>query len=338
MISVTMYSRDDCNLCEEAEAHLAELQSDIPHELKIVNIDGNDELQRAYATAIPVIAVGPYHLKAPFTKQEIEITLRAAVEREKSIKEIDEKIATGEIRIPVKITKADRFSYWISKHYMLVLNLLVLLYVGLPFLAPILMFSGYSRPAAIIYRLYSFTCHQLAFRSWFLLGEQPVYPRDAAGIENLLSYGVATGLEETDELSARQFIGNSEIGYKVALCERDVAIYGGILLFGLIFSVTGRRMKPLPWYLWLLIGIVPIALDGFSQLLSQPPLNLFPYRESTPFLRTLSGFLFGFTTAWFGYPLVEESMVEIRRYYQQKFKRAQIQEETRLAGNAIPPA
>jgi uncharacterized membrane protein/glutaredoxin len=338
MISVTMYSSDDCHLCEEAQANLAELQSDLPHELEIVNIDGNDELQKAYATIIPVIAVGPYRLKAPFTKQEIEITLRAAIEREKSIKEIDEKIASGEISVPVKITRADRFSYWISKHYMLVLNLLVLLYVGLPFLAPILVSSGFSQPAALIYRLYSVTCHQLAFRSWFLLGEQPVYPRDAAGVGNLLPYGVAIGLEEADELGARQFIGNSEVGYKVALCERDVAIYGGILLFGLIFSVTGRRLKPLPWYLWLLIGIVPIAVDGFSQLLSQPPLNMLPYRESTPFLRTLTGFLFGFTTAWFGYPLVEESMMDIRRYYQQKLKRAQAQEGARVAGDAIPPA
>ena len=116
----------------------------------------------------------------------------------------------------------------------------------------------------------------------------------------------------------------------MALCERDVAIYGGILLFGLIFGLTGRRIKPLPWYLWLLIGMVPIAVDGFSQLLSQPPLNFFPYRESTPLLRTITGFLFGFTTAWFGFPIVEESMVDLRRFYAQKFARAEAQQEKQL--------
>ena len=74
--------------------------------------------------------------------------------------------------------------------------------------------------------------------------------------------------------------------------------------------------------------MLPIAMDGLSQLLSQPPLNgfippeLLSYRESTPFLRSLTGFLFGFTTAWFGYPLVEETMADTRRYIQEKKLRA----------------
>ena len=199
------------------------------------------------------------------------------------------------------------------------------------------MSAGYPKPANVIYRFYGLVCHQLAFRSWFIFGDQPVYPREAAGVDNLLPYGIATGMSEEDELSARQFVGNQTVGYKVALCERDVAIYGGILLFGLIFSLTGKKIKPLPWYLWLLVGIFPIAIDGFSQLLSQPPLNMFPYRESTPFLRSITGFLFGFTTAWFGYPIVEESMLDVRRYYGQKIARARKQEEAELKANALPP-
>jgi hypothetical protein len=31
-------------------------------------------------------------------------------------------------------------------------------------------------------------------------------------------------------------------------------------------------------------------------------------RESTPFLRILTGGMFGFFTAWFGYPIVEDSV------------------------------
>ena len=196
------------------------------------------------------------------------------------------------------------------------------------------MSAGYTRPATVIYRFYGLVCHQLAFRSWFIFGEQAAYPREAAGVDNLLPYGIATGLSEDDELAARQFVGDPKVGYKVALCERDVAIYGGILLFGLIFTLTGKRIKPLPWYLWLMVGIVPIAIDG---LLSQPPLNMFPYRESTPFLRSVTGFLFGFTTAWFGYPIVEESMQDVRRYYGQKIARAKAQEEAGQKGNALPP-
>jgi hypothetical protein len=33
---------------------------------------------------------------------------------------------------------------------------------------------------------------------------------------------------EEDIFAARQFVGNPQVGYKVARCQRDVAIYGGI--------------------------------------------------------------------------------------------------------------
>jgi uncharacterized membrane protein len=102
-----------------------------------------------------------------------------------------------------------------------------------------------------------------------------------------------------------------------------MAIYFGILLFGVIYSLTGRRIPPLPWYLWLLLGVVPVGLDGLSQLLSQPPMDFLPFRESTPFLRTLTGFLFGFSTAWFGYPMVEETMAQSRRMMARKLERVQ---------------
>ncbi|HEX7975682.1 MAG TPA: DUF2085 domain-containing protein, partial [Anaerolineales bacterium] len=168
---------------------------------------------------------------------------------------------------------------------------------------------------------------QLAYRSFFLFGEQPVYPRLAAGVPGVIPFGQATGISEGDSAdarwAARDFVGNKTVGYKVALCERDVAIYGAILLFGLVFALSGRSLPGLPWYLWLLVGLAPIALDGFSQLLSQPPLSFLPYRESTPLLRSLTGFLFGLTTAWFGYPVVEATMAESRLVMADKWRRIQ---------------
>jgi uncharacterized membrane protein len=46
---------------------------------------------------------------------------------------------------------------------------------------------------------------------------------------------------------------------------------------------------------------------------------ILPYRESTPFLRVLTGFLFGFGTAWFAFPTIEESMRETRKLFIKKF-------------------
>jgi uncharacterized membrane protein len=67
----------------------------------------------------------------------------------------------------------------------------------------------------------------------------------------------------------------------------------------------------------------PIGLDGFSQLFSQMDwswlASVLPYRESTPVFRVLTGALFGFMTAWFSYPYIEESMVESRQFFIKKF-------------------
>ena len=129
--------------------------------------------------------------------------------------------------------------------------------------------------------------------------------------------------------AARAFIGNEALGFKVAYCERDVAIYGAILIFGLLYSLPAfrQRVKPLNWLMYGLIGVAPIALDGFSQLFSQYPYNtlplfsLLPYRESTPLLRTLTGGLFGMANAWLALPYLLASMTEIRRELEIKLAR-----------------
>jgi uncharacterized membrane protein len=318
LITVTLYARPDCHLCEQAKADLAAIQSQIPHQLLEVDIDSDSALQKKYLAEIPVIEVGPYRLKAPFTRTDLLMTIGAARDARDH-----EKRAALSAPAGSKMSGADRFSLWMADHWLFVVNLLFVLYLGLPTLAPVLMKVGATAPASLIYTAYSPLCHQLGFRSFFLFGEQVYYPRAAAGIQGVTTFGQATGLDENDLLAARAFKGNEQLGYKIALCERDVAIYGAIILFGLLFGLTRRRIPPLHWALWLVIAIGPIGLDGFSQLFSQLPFpfiaNLLPFRESTPFLRLLTGFLFGFGTAWFGLPYVEESMRETRDLLDRKF-------------------
>lgn len=323
MIDVTLYSRKGCHLCDDVRADLEALRDEIPHRLYIVDIDEHKELQGEYGENIPVVKAGPYHLKAPISRQDLVVALKAAQHRVSQIAEIDQAIEDGRLPTSEKWTSADRVSLWLSRHYLAFFNIFVFLYVGLPFLAPVMMRAGWTGPASLIYRGYNAVCHELAFRSWFLFGEQPAYPRSIAGVDDWLSYGDATGMNEDDLWAARSYVGNENVGFKVALCQRDIAIYGGILLFGVLFALTGRKFGSLHWLAWLILGILPIGLDGVSQLISQPPLNLLPYRESTPMLRTLTGALFGFMTAWFGYPLVDVSMRETGEYLGAKFKRTQ---------------
>jgi uncharacterized membrane protein len=338
MITVKLYSKTDCHLCETVRADLQALQGEFPHLLEIIDIDRQSGLPKTLRNEIPVIEVGPYRLKAPITRQELAITLGAACDRQNQLDTLQDPEYVPADPASMVWTKSDRFTHWLSSHYLAILNIIVLVYLALPVLAPVLMKIGFEEPARIIYRGYGFVCHQLAFRSFFLFGEQSVYPRTAAGLTGLFSFQQATGFDEASTaealIASSKFVGNDVVGYKIALCQRDMAIYGSILLFGIMFGLTGRRLKALPWYIWILIGLVPIGLDGLSQLLSQSPFNFWTLRESTPFYRVLTGFLFGFSTAWFGYPLVEQAMEDSRQLMAAKYRRTHRSGSTPIQASA----
>jgi uncharacterized membrane protein len=240
----------------------------------------------------------------------------------------------GDNSLSVRI---NRWTLGWSRHWLRILLTLIGLYVALPFAAPTLMHFGLTGPAQLLYTVYSPMCHQLAFRSWFLYGPQPAYPRAAANVPGLQPFenfaaDVNQGSSQpvnldswTQEmfLAARQFVGDERMGYKVAVCERDVSIYGALFLGGLIYAipVVRRHLRPVPIWLYLLLGIAPIAIDGFSQLFSYPPFNLWPVRETSPFFRALTGALFGFMNAWLAFPYLEASARDMVRELEGKFER-----------------
>lgn len=329
MLNVTLYTQKDNPACEQIKLDLAELQAQYPHRLVEVDIDSDALLKAKYNKVVPILEVGPFTLKGAVTKQKLQMTLGAASDRKNQLEKLEDPVYKMRIEKGKTVTTGDKISFWISKRYLLLLNLFMLFYVGIPFLAPTLMWLGAEAPANAIYRMYKPLCHQFGFRSFFLYGEQFFYPLEEAGLSHYHTFEEVTGITNLSDpysatrFEARNFVGNETVGYKVALCERDVAIYLAILGFGIVFGLTGRRLKNLHWMVWILLGIAPIGFDGFSQLLSQFNWewlsSLLPYRESTPFIRALTGGMFGLFTAWFAYPNIEESMNETRQYYIKKF-------------------
>ena len=57
MALVTVYSKPDCHLCEEAVQALRALQPELGFELQERDIRDQDSLHRAYFERIPVIAL-----------------------------------------------------------------------------------------------------------------------------------------------------------------------------------------------------------------------------------------------------------------------------------------
>jgi uncharacterized membrane protein len=240
----------------------------------------------------------------------------------------------------------DRLILAFARHWLAVLVTLTGLYAGVPFLAPVAMQAGATGVANVIYTLYSPVCHQFAFRSWFLFGEQTVYPRERAGIaggsfeeyaaqEPFFDNVDVTTLDAALIYAAKQFRGSPRMGWKVAFCERDVSIYAAITLFGLAFIVLKLlkvKVPYLPFWAYMLVAIVPVGLDGFSQYFANPPFNgfglpFYPVRESTPFMRALTGGLFGLGNAWLAFPYIEDSMRETVELVENKLKKAGILRE-----------
>lgn len=179
----------------------------------------------------------------------------------------------------------------VSKHWLLFINMALTIEAILPIMAPILAASNHVSVARFIYTLYSPFCHQLPERSFFLFGPQATYTLHE--LEALIGSDVPL-----------RYIGNPAIGYKMAVCQRDIATYLALLAASLAFIPLRRRLRPIPIKVFLLLCL-PMVIDGLGQL--------FMLWESTPGSRVFSGAVFGIACIWLSYPYIEVGMQDVAR-------------------------
>jgi hypothetical protein len=71
MTLLTVYSKPDCHLCEEAMTLLRRVQAELGFELTELDISGDDALQRAYFERIPVVALDGELLCEYFVEESV---------------------------------------------------------------------------------------------------------------------------------------------------------------------------------------------------------------------------------------------------------------------------
>ena len=222
----------------------------------------------------------------------------------------------------VSISNSDKFIYWLSRHWIIVVGSCFGLYVILPFLAPLLMHIGWSWPGKAIYFIYSFLCHQLPQRSFFMFG-----PKFSYSLPEIQSAWQNTN----NGLILRKFIGDPQMGWKTAWSDRMIAMFTSMWIFSLIYGIISTHIKPLP--LWgLILLLLPIAIDGTTHFVSDLSGISLGFRDSNLWLATLtrsafppsfyngdawgsfnslmrlgSGILFGLGLVWFGFPYLESA-------------------------------
>jgi len=155
-------------------------------------------------------------------------------------------------------TALNRGVYRLSRDWFAWFLLASALFVGLPWLAPALMRLGWIGAGQMIYSAYSFLCHQLPERSFFLFGPRMMYP-----IQDIQAAWQPTW----DPLVLRQFIGDGDLGFKVAWSDRMASMYTSIPLAALAWWPLRKRLRPLPLWAFALLAL-PMAVDGLTHMAS----------------------------------------------------------------------
>lgn len=227
---------------------------------------------------------------------------------------------------------ADRLTLVISNYWMLVISLSLGLYVGLPFLAPVFKHLGLNGLANGIYSLYSFLCHQYPQRSFFLFGQNSSYSLET----------IQLWQDTSNPQLLREFIGNTQLGWKVAWSDRMVSMYSSILIISWLWYPFRRKIKPLPVWGFLLL-LVPMGVDGITHILSDFAGLGYGFRSSNTWLqiltgrtfpaefyygtqlgsfnssmRLLTGVLFGIGVVWFFFPRLDVLFQKTKKYLEIK--------------------
>lgn len=162
------------------------------------------------------------------------------------------------------------------KYASIFLTLFVFLYLFFAFLSPMLMKYGNYDLGVKIQKIYERFCHQRVERALFLFSERSLFSTYNDDIfkdereDDRYTYlpdWLAKILEKNYDGHGKW--GNEEMGYKVAICIRDIALYGSFLIVSVILQVL--------YYLFkfskkislrtLMIMLSPILLDVFIQIL-----------------------------------------------------------------------
>lgn len=171
---------------------------------------------------------------------------------------------------------------WLHRRWFGLLVGVMVIYAGLPFLAPLLMELGMTGPGRVIYLIYSFLCHQLPQRSYFLFGPQLTYS---------LGDIQSSWMNTFDPTLLRAFTGSPEMGWKVAWSDRMVSMFTSLPVFALLWRPLRHRLPKLPWW-GLGLLLLPMAVDGGTHFVSDLMAFGQGFRDTNAWLAALTGSVF----------------------------------------------
>ena len=231
----------------------------------------------------------------------------------------------------------NRIALGFARHWLIIFNLLIAVWVGLPWLAPVFLHWDWGRAASSVYSFYAFQCHQLPQRSFFLFGPKPMYS---------LAEVQAAWQNTTDPSVLRQWIGNVDMGWKVAWSDRMVSMYTSLFLASIVYAFARKQIRLLPLWGFVLL-LLPMLVDGGTHMISDLTGlgqgfrdtnlwlaaltgNIFPSTfyagdalgSFNSWMRLITGVLFGFAVIGLAYPVIDRFFADYILLIENKFRRA----------------
>lgn len=216
-----------------------------------------------------------------------------------------------------------------SKYYYIAVSFLLILVISI-FLPPFLVYSGNESSASWLYNLHSYD-HQWIYRSECLFKDQkgsfsiqdciPLGSEKFSKISTIYTKngdpfynGIFTEYNQNQigENKAEKVERDGLVGYKFANDTRDYAIYLPWFLVMAIYPyLFGKGKTEVPDWVWFAVALVPIGIDGTTQLIAgifgDPSyywLHSFGLKESTNLIRWITGGIAGAAMGYYFVPMV----------------------------------
>jgi uncharacterized membrane protein/glutaredoxin len=293
---VTVFTKPGCHLCDDALHLIDGMTRRYDIQLTEVNILDDMAVYEEYRTLIPVVQVTDVRvgrLVAPIIEPELHsyFTMARQVIAGNRIGGGGSGGSGNSVLPPQRESVFDRIASYVGRHWLRLTCIVLAIFVGLPWLAPVFAAMGWWGLADPIYTAYTLSCHQLPERA------------------------------------------GQVFGYQVAFCYRNTALYGGLLLFGIIYGLArdGKLRsfswltKPLPWWGFVLF-LLPMAMDGFTHMFGlrenfdwtmDSSFGSF-YIGSQPWslnwwLRIITGLTAALGAVWFAFPRMQHAVDEAER-------------------------
>lgn len=177
--------------------------------------------------------------------------------------------------------------------------LLLLVWNSLWLAAPFLAKDGSEPAATTLYAGLAPFCHQLPQRSLCVIESST----GALSIGDCIS-------QTTQRISRYTTADERGTAYQFGVCARDMAIYLAMLIGGIAYYFINRRnlgTDNIPPIWILVLFLVPMGLDGGTQFIG--------LRESTNFLRLLTGAIAGIIVPFYAIPVLNYFLPVMKRAF-----------------------